>query len=134
MALPADDDAFVAAFSAGDVAPTDFDHRAHLRIAICALERLPFLEACIAMRDGLGHVARRAGKPALYHETLTIAFMALVAERMENHRRGAWSSLLDAHPELFDRGLVGRHYRSGTLASPAARRRFVMSDAHLETT
>jgi hypothetical protein len=72
--------------------------------------------------------------PALYHETLTIAFMALVAERMENHSRGAWSSLLDAHPELFDRCLVGRHYRPGTLASPAARRRFVMGDAHLETT
>ena len=132
MPLPAVDDEFFTAFRNGDIAPSDFDHRAHLRAAICALERMPFLEACIAVRDGLGHIARRAGKPALYHETLTIAFMALVAERVDGHA-GDWSSLLDAHPELFDRGLVGRYYRPETLASSAARRRFVLADACLET-
>jgi len=131
MALPADDDDFFAAFRDGRVAASDFDHRAHLRAAIAALERLPFLEACIAVRDGLGHIARQVGKPALYHETLTIAFMALVAERLDGHD-GGWASLLDAHPELFDRGLVGRHYRAETLASDVARRRFVLADARSE--
>lgn len=132
MSWPDDDAAFVEAFRAGEIVPSDFDHRAHLRAAIGLLGRLPFLEACIAMRDGLGHVARRAGKPALYHETLTIAFMALVAERVDGRAASHWASIVDAHPELFDRGLVGRYYRAETLASPAARRRFVMGDARQE--
>lgn len=33
------------------------------------------------MRDGLQALAGKLGKPDLYHETVTVAFMALVAER-----------------------------------------------------
>ena len=123
-----DDTAFFAAFRAGTIEPRDFDHRAHLRAAWCALRHAPFLEACIAVRDGLGHVARKANQPGLYHETLTIAFMALIAERIDGDPSCDAAVFLAAHPELFDRALLARHYQPATLASEVARRRFVLCD------
>ena len=75
------DQEFIDAFAAGRLDPAGFDHRAHLRAAFLLLRSKPFLEACIAMRDGLQALAGKIGKPDLYHETVTVAFMALVAAR-----------------------------------------------------
>ena len=123
------DDDFADAFEAGAIAPPDFDHRAHLRAAFCLLRRAPFLEACIRMRDGLVALAKRAGKPGLYHETITIAFMSLVMQRVAAEPAVAWPDFIAAHPELADRALLARLYRRETLDSPAARAYFVLPDA-----
>lgn len=122
------DDDFTDAFIAGAIAPADFDHRAHLRAAFCLGRRRPFLEACVAMRDGLRHIAARAGKPGLYHETITVAFMSLVSQRAAERPDLDWPAFLDAHPGLMDRALLGRWYAADTLASAHARERFVLPD------
>jgi hypothetical protein len=130
VARSLDNQSFSDAFRAGDIDPAHFDHRAHLRAAICALDRLPFLEACITMRDGLRLLAARAGKPGLYHETITVAFMALIADRLDG-RTGSTTdvdALIERHPELLDRRLLERHYRKETLTADNARRRFRLPD------
>ena len=123
------DDDFAQEFALGNIAPADFDHTAHLRAAFCLLRRSAFLEACIAMRAGLQDLARRAGRPGLYHETITIAFMSLVAQRAASQPGVAWDDFVAAHPDLRDRALLGRWYRRETLESAQARERFVMPDA-----
>jgi hypothetical protein len=120
------DDEFLQAFDAGALAPAQFDHAAHLRAARALLLRAPFLEACARMRDGLRALARTAGRPALYHETVTIAFMSLVHARVAAGPGEDWRAFVAAHPELSDRALLQRHYRAATLAAPAARERFVL--------
>ncbi len=120
------DDDFIDAFEMGNLLPAEFDHRAHLRVAFCLARRRPSLEACIAMRDGLQGIARRANRPGLYHETITIAFMSLVAQRVANEPAIAWDDFLAAHPDLMERALLGRWYDRETLDSPQARARFVM--------
>ena len=122
------DDDFIAAFEAGAIAPPDFDHRAHLRAAWCLARRRPFLEACVAMRDGLRHVARRAGKPGLYHETITVAFMSLVSQRAASGHWPAWDDFIAAHPDLMDRALLARWYAPGALDSALARAQFVLPE------
>ena len=69
------DQDFIDAFTAGRLAPAGFDHRAHLRAAFLLLRSRPFLEACMAIRDGLHSLAAKLGKPDLYHESVTLAFM-----------------------------------------------------------
>ncbi len=123
------DDEFLAAFESGALAPPAFDHAAHLRTAFVLLVRRPFLEACIAMRDGLRAIAARAGKPGLYHETITIAFMSLVLERMRQEQVPDSIAFIARHPELSERGLLARYYRIATLQSAVARERFVLADA-----
>ncbi len=118
---------FIARFTSGELPPAGFDHESHLRAACLLLRDRPFLEACIAMRDGLGSIARQAGRPQLYHETLTVAFMAIVADRMTGCV-GDWRALVATHPDLFDRALLGTHYSPERLASPEARRTFLLPD------
>ena len=123
------DDDFVDAFELGNLAAADFDHRAHLRAAFCLVRRRPFLEACIAMRDGVRGIAARAGRPGLYHETITVAFMSIVSQRVAEHPGLAWDDFFTAQPDLVDRALLGRWYARETLESALARAQFVMPDA-----
>ncbi len=123
------DDDFAEAFELGNLLPADFDHRAHLRAAFCLVQRRPFLEACIAMRDGVRDIARRAGRPELYHETITIAFMSIVAQRVASRPALGWDDFLAAHPDLSERTLLARWYGRETLQSAQARVQFVMPDA-----
>jgi hypothetical protein len=118
---------FIAAFERGELAPAQFNHRAHVRVAHGYLRALPFLEACIAMRDGLQGFAARIGKPLLYHETKTIAFMSLVAQGMRDDAVTGWESLLAAHPVLADSQLLQQYYPAGLLDSDLARQQFVLA-------
>ena len=122
------DDDFTDAFEMGNIAPADFDHRAHLRAAFCLLRRRPFLDACIAMRDGVQGIALRAGRPGLYHETITIAFMSIVAQRLASLPGVARDAFFAVQPDLLDRALLGRWYARETLESPLARTQFVLPD------
>jgi hypothetical protein len=120
------DDAFLAAFENGSLDPATFNHAAHLRAAWCYLQRLPFLEACIAKRNALTAFAGRVGKAGLYHETITVAFMSLMAERMATRPDIGWRALLACCPELSQRDLLGAYYRAEQLDSPLARRQLVL--------
>ncbi|RQP23377.1 hypothetical protein [Piscinibacter terrae] len=120
---------FILSFEEGRLPPEQFDHRAHLRAAFCYLSRHPFLEACVAMRDGLQRFAARIGKAGLYHETITVAFMSLMSERMQRHPQADWETFIARHSDLCERDLLSRYYRSETLASPLSRVSFLMGDA-----
>jgi hypothetical protein len=123
------DDDFAEAFEMGNLLPADFDHGAHLHAAFCLVQRRPFLEACIAMRDGIRDIARRAGRPELYHETITVTFMSIVAQRVAERPGLAWDDFVAAHPDLAERSLLARWYGRETLESAQARVQFVMPDA-----
>lgn len=88
---------------------------------------LAAFEACIAMRDGVRRFARHLGKPDLYNETITVAFLSLLNERKGWSPSASWKDLLRAYPELTDRALLGRYYDAETLNSAAARGAFFMA-------
>ncbi len=118
---------FLTRFAAGTLAPETFDHAAHIRAAFLLLQSMPFLEACIAMREGLRKIAAKAGKPNLYHETITVAFMAIVAGRIAQGIAG-WEALVATQHDLFDRALMQRYYSNELLSSLQARSHFVLPD------
>ena len=73
--------------------------------------------------------ARAKGKPERYHETITVAFAALIPAHMVEHGdKGGWPGFAAANPELMDKRILGRFYRPETLASPLARRAFLPGD------
>lgn len=120
------DQAFLAEFMAGNLAPEGFNHQGHLRAARLLLATMPFLEACIAMRDGLRCIAGKAGKSDLYHETVTVAFMAIMAEQMASADSG--TDACPAQRDLSDRDLLASYYSPARLASARARRMFMLPD------
>jgi hypothetical protein len=120
----------VAAFEACTLAPERFHHRQHLQVAWWLLRDGPALLAMRRFVDSLRRYAAHIGKPALYHATITWAYLLLVDERLERGGRARrWAEFERDHPELFRRDLLQRYYAADTLASPLARRVFVFPDA-----
>ncbi len=121
---------FIHAFEQGQLSPAQFGHGAHVRVAYGYLRSLPFLEACIAMRDGLKAFAARIGKSMLYHETKTVAFMSLVAQGMQEISQdtpSGWEALLARQPDLGNAQLLLRYYPPQVLDSELARRQFLLA-------
>ena len=50
------------------------------------LGRYPFGEAVTRFSRGLRLLAAKAGRPEIYHETITVAFLALIGERRARGR------------------------------------------------
>ncbi len=111
-------DQLTDAFEAREIHGADFPHESHLQVARTLTRRYGREEALNRLRSGLQDIARRAGRPEVYHETITRAWFELVAPLDD----------LDCHPELLDRRLLDRFYSRETLAS--GRDQWVEPDLH----
>jgi hypothetical protein len=85
----------------------------------------------VRYRAALKRFAAAAGAHGKYHETLTWAYLALVAQCMDEHAYASSLELLEARPDLLNHqsGLLARYYDVPALvASPIARRVFVLPE------
>ena len=125
------DQAFLARFDRAEIQKSEWDHRAHLRVAYVQLARASFAEAVQRMREGIPRLNRAQGVPNTdssgYHETLTVLWAGLVAERMGGESRD-FEAFIAEHPELLRKELALEHYSRETLLSVRARREFVPPD------
>ena len=120
-----DDREFVARFEDCTLPPALFDHRNHVRLAWLYLKEEPLLTAMIRFKASLKRYAGSLGAAAKYHETITIAFLLLIHERMGAAE--TFDQFADANADLFG-PLLERYYSKEALASEEARREFVMPD------
>jgi hypothetical protein len=106
----------------------EFHHRDHVRLAWLYLRRYPVLEALQRFTQGLIRFAANAGKPGLYHETITWAYLFLIHERMAADEE--WESFAERNPDLmtWKPSVLDRYYSKGRLLSDEARRSFVFPD------
>lgn len=117
------------AFETGTLDPATFDHRAHVRVAYLYLRRRSFDETVAQLRQGLQALARAGGKPESYHETVTVAFTAMIQERIERPPHAEdFDDFVARNPDLTRRDLLEPIYRA-KLSDPLARRVFVLPDA-----
>jgi hypothetical protein len=124
------DDELVQAFESGDLPTEDFTHAEHVRVAWCYVRRDPILVALAHFRTTLQRYAAGKGRPERYHETITVAFMLLIAERLGACRELTWDAFAAAHPDLlqWQPSVLAQFYSEDLLASPRAREVFVMPD------
>lgn len=115
-------------FVRGEVDVASFPHREHVRMAFEMLRRHDFAETVWHFSRTLRAMASRAGKPQAFHQTITIAFLALVAEGMERSGAADFASFADACPEILEKTALARWYRPERLASDIARRSFVLPE------
>jgi hypothetical protein len=128
---------FLEAFQAGRVPEGGFDHRAHLWAAWLCLREGPAPEAIGRFTSALRRLAAARGKPEVYHETITWAFLLLVRERQAQGPPGeTWDAFTARNPDLlaWRPSVLEAYYRPETLSSELARRCFVLPDRGLEST
>ena len=125
--MPDDDQEFLARLEAGTLPPTEFGHRGHLRAGFLYLRRHDFPGACVAMKRSIQAFAAALGKGTLYHETVTIAYLALIAERLaEEPRELGFDAFLARYPELLSIEYLRRYYPAGELDAAETRVTFVL--------
>ena len=125
--LSAADRQFRADFEFGRIAPEDFNHRAHVRLAYVLLAEHDAGAAIGLMREALQSFLAHHGIPAAkYHETLTRAWILAVHHFMAGSP-GAESAeaFIDSNPQLLDSKIMLTHYSAEVLFGPDARTGFV---------
>ncbi|HEY0342798.1 MAG TPA: hypothetical protein VGC34_18490 [Steroidobacteraceae bacterium] len=118
-------------FIRGEVDPGKFPHREHVRMGFEILRRHNFEQAALHYCGALRAMTARIGKPMAFHQTITIAFLALIAERMETGEHSDFAAFAAANPDLIDKSALRRWYRPERLATEAARRTFLLPDPYL---
>ena len=115
-------------FVRGESDAGNFPHREHVRMAFEMLRRHDFVETAWLYSRALRLMTARAGKPEAFNQTTTIAFLSLIAERMERSGAPDFAAFARAHPEMLDKRALSRWYRPEQLATEIARRTFVLPE------
>ena len=97
-----DGEALVRAFEAGEEPAGGFHHAQHVHVAWWYLREHPLPEALKRFSESLRRFATAQGKPALYHETVTVAFLLIISERLaDGDGDGSWDAFVARNPDLF---------------------------------
>ena len=93
------------------------------------LDQCGFADALQRLRVGLTKFARSKGAAEKYNETITIAYLGLIAERQNDRPTKSFAEFERQNPDLFD-GLkpLYRFYSPDILHSDSARVAFAMPD------
>ena len=113
-------------FESGRFDPATFRHRDHVRLGFEMLGRYPLGEAISRFSSGLRSAAEKAGRPQAYHETITVAFLALINERRAIGPASDWLEFEKENTDLLDKRCLERWYGAEQLRSDLARRAFCL--------
>ncbi len=121
------DQEFLAALESCQLPAAQFNHAAHVRAGYLYLRQQPFAHALSRLSTSICRFAEAIGKPGLYHETITVAFLALIHERLYRHGDGGgWEGFAQSHPDLLRKDALLKLYPQAVLDSAEARARFVL--------
>jgi len=126
------DEELIDAFESGTL--EDFPHELHVRMAWCYLRRHPILAALPRFKAALQRFAAGKGKADRYHETITIAFMLLIAERLGGARDLPWPDFSARNRDLlrWHPSPLAAFYPDDALSSARAREVFVLPGVRAE--
>lgn len=105
-----------------------FGHRSHVALAWRYLQMTDLAMAESWMRSAIRDVASIHGTPEKYHETLTIAWVRLVAFHVRSQKSANFDEFLARNALLLDRRLPSHHYSKDLLQGTTATRTWVDPD------
>ena len=119
------------ALETGALDPAMFPHPEHVRLGYEMLGRYPFGEAVNRFSHGLRLIAAKGGRPEVYHETITVAFLALIGERRARAKHADWCEFKANNSDLLDKRCLERWYEPEQLGSGLARQTFCLPRPNL---
>ena len=123
------DEEFARAFEACEIPNEAFHHRDHIRLAWIYLKDYGAAGASTRISASIRKYAAHHGATHKYHETVTQAWMRLVAHAMGQLPADAsFEAVLAAAPMLLDKTSLNGFYSATVLASEAARSEWVDPD------
>jgi hypothetical protein len=126
-----DESAWIEQFERCTLPNESFHHADHVKMAFLYLQKYPALEALSRFSSALSRFAAAHGKPSLYNETITWAFLLLIRERMARASYPQnWSEFAAQNPDLlrWNDNILKKYYRPETLSSELAKSTFLFPD------
>ena len=97
------DDALFEQFENCSLPNEAFRHRDHVRMAFIYLSTYDGLEALARFSSALSRLAKSKGKPSLYNETITWAYLLIIRERMARARNPqSWEEFAAGNADLLN--------------------------------
>lgn len=110
----------------------DWSHTLHIRIATIYLMRNSLNSALQKIRDGIKKLNETNAIPESqfrgFHETLTIAWVKVVAGKIAQANPQSSLDLLEQHPDLLNARLLNAYYSPERLMSLEAKANFIEPD------
>jgi hypothetical protein len=121
---------FVAGFRDGTLGTDQFHHRDHVRMAWLYVREFGLEAAVTRFTADLRAFAAAKGVPGLYHATITVAYLTLVAERLRTATDAPWEAFAGANADLlrWKPSVVDDFYTAERLWSDDARAQFLLPD------
>jgi len=121
---------FIRAFEDGSLPRSEWTHARHLVIALGYLRRHDRDKATVLIRDGIRRYNERQGNRTGYHETITLAWVAVIDRFLTGRDRDASISFLARKllDECCDKDYLLRFYSRERLFCDEARVRCVPPD------
>ncbi|MBI1854188.1 MAG: hypothetical protein HYR85_27945 [Planctomycetes bacterium] len=122
---------WAAGFEDATLPKEEWTHSAHIVVALRAVRVHGAMEATTRMRDGLRRFNAAKGGPATaYHETITLAWIALLDRFLasEDHGQPLATLAASALERMGDKLYLLRFYTREVLMSDEARMRWVAPD------
>ena len=128
--LSAENRNFRDEFEACRIPATQFDHRAHIRMAYIYLAEHDPDAALALMRSALlGFLRHHEIDISKYHETMTQAWIFAVRHFMEiSPACDSSDAFIECNPIMLDSKVMMTHYSAEVMFSPEARARYVEPD------
>jgi hypothetical protein len=111
--------------------PADqFHHQQHVQVAWLFVRKHGMPGALGEFSTAIKRFADAKGATGLYHETITWAFLLLIAERQARSQAPTWEAFEAANADLlvWKPSILDRYYSKELLASELARQTFLMPD------
>jgi len=121
----ADDLDFRQAFERCEIPNAGFHHRDHIRLAWIYLKLYGPAEGQARISAAIRNFATHHGKSEKYHETVTAAWMLLVAQASHC---SSFTDVIAEFPQFLDKSLLAEFYSTELLQTEAARKTFVDPD------
>lgn len=120
---------FRNAFEAFAIAPADFGHVAHVRLAYVYLAEVDVESAVQRMRQALLAFLEHNNIPrSKFHETLTRSWILAVRHFMNQSSSASAAEFIAENPDLLDSRIMLTHYSASVLFSAEARETYVEPD------
>ena len=124
------DDQLLQRFVSTELPADQFHHEQHVRVAWLFVRTYGMPAALGEFTAAIKRFAEAKGAHGLYHETITWAFLLIIAERLARTPAHDWDTFAADHADLllWKPSVLDRYYSKDLLASALARTTFVMPD------
>lgn len=119
---------FLSSFERCDIDAKAFGHVDHIGVGYEMLRKYEFLDACLKYSNCINSIATKAGAADKFNVTITLAFLSLIAERMQSSSYASFDSFIDENSDLLSGNPLAKWYTKERLGSELAQLVFLMPD------